>query len=303
MHAVGMLETRAIPRPDGGVIEVLLEGDPAGRVLLFHHGTPGSGIPSADMVAAATSRGLRYVSLVRAGYAGSSRRPGRRVVDVARDAAIVLDAVGAARCLTLGFSGGGPHALACAAAIPDRVAAAGTVGCVAPFDAAGVDFLAGMGRENIEEFGAAVEGPAALHVFLQPFADDLRVVTGDQVADALGDLVAPVDRAALASGYAESLARDIRHGLESGYLGWFDDDLAIIAPWGFDLARISVPIALWQGEEDRMVPFAHGVWLSKALPNVRARLLPDDGHLSISVTSIGAVLDDLIDLADRRTAG
>ena len=298
-----MLETRSIPRPDGGVIEVLLEGDPAGRVLLFHHGTPGSGIPSAEMVDATTSRGLRYVSLVRAGYAGSTRRSGRRVIDVATDAATVLDALGAGRCLTLGFSGGGPHALACAAAIADRVAAAGTVGCVAPFDAAGVDFLAGMGQENIEEFGAAVEGPAALHSYLERFADEFRVVTGEQVADALGDLVSPVDRAALASGYAESLAEDIRHGLESGHLGWFDDDLAIIAPWGFDLARISVPIGLWQGEEDRMVPFTHGVWLATVLPNVRARLLPDHGHLSISVTSIGAVLDDLIDLADRHAPG
>ena len=294
-----MLERRLILRPDGGVTEVLLEGDPEGRVLLFHHGTPGAGLPSAEMVAATTSRGLRYVALVRPGYAGSSRRAGRRVVDVASDAAMVLDALGADRCLTLGFSGGGPHALACAAAIPDRVAAAGTVGCVAPFDAEGVDFLAGMGQENIEEFGAAVEGPQALGPFLERFTDYLRTVTGRQVADALGDLVPPVDRAALTGAYAETFAEDIRVGLEPGHLGWFDDDLAFVGDWGFDLATITVPIALWQGEDDRMVPFAHGVWLSGVLPNVRARLLPGHGHVSVCVASIGDVLYDLIELADR----
>lgn len=294
-----MLERRRIPRPDGGAIEILLEGDPEGRVLLFHHGTPGSGIPWAEMVVATTSRSLRYVALIRPGYAGSTRRAGRRVVDVASDAAIVLDALGAQRCLTLGFSGGGPHALACAAAIPDRVAAAGTVGCVAPFHAAGVDFLAGMGQENIEEFGAAVEGPQALDRFLERFAVGLRTVTGPQVADALGDLVPPVDRAALTGAFAETLAEGIRVGLEPGYLGWFDDDLAFVGEWGFDLARIRVPMSLWQGEMDRMVPFAHGVWLSNELSDVRAHLLPDHGHLSITVSSIGDVLDDLIELADR----
>jgi pimeloyl-ACP methyl ester carboxylesterase len=282
---------------DGRVLETMLDGDPDGRVLLYHHGTPGSGVPSPEMIEAATSRGLRYVAPARPGYAGSTRRPGRRVVDVASDAATVLDAIGAARCLTLGFSGGGPHALACAAVIPERVAAAATVGCVAPFDAEGIDFLAGMGRENIEEFGAAVEGPAALHRFLQRVTEGFRVVTGQQVADALGDLVPPVDRAALAGGYAESLAEDIRQGLESGYLGWFDDDLAFIRGWGFDPARITVPVALWQGQMDRMVPFAHGVWLANLLPGVRARLLPEHGHLSIAVDSIGAVLDDLIEAA------
>lgn len=289
-----MSERRLISRPGGGAIEIVLDGGPEGTILLFHHGTPGSGVPSPGMAQAARRRGLRYVALVRPGYAGSTRRAGRRVVDVASDAAAVLDALGGGRCLTLGTSGGGPHALACAAAIPDRVAAAATIGCVAPFDAEGLDFLAGMGNENIEEFGAAVEGTAALHAFLERFAGDLRVVTEPEIADALGDLVPPVDRAALARGYAASLAEDIRTGLEPGYLGWFDDDLAFVRDWGFEPAGISVPVSLWQGEQDRMVPFAHGAWLSRVIPRVRAHLLPDDGHLSITVDSIGAVLDDLI---------
>jgi pimeloyl-ACP methyl ester carboxylesterase len=294
VHHPGMPEHRLIPRSDGGAIEVVLDGRPDGRVLLYHHGTPGSGLPSPEMVEAASARGLRYVAIARPGYAGSTRRPGRRVVDVADDAALVLDAIGASRCLTLGFSGGGPHALACAAAIPERVSAASTVGCIAPFDANGIDFLAGMGRENIEEFGAAVEGPAALHAFLGRYAETLRVVTGEQVADAFGDLVPAVDRAAIERGYATSLAATIRHGLEPGYLGWFDDDMAFVQDWGFALTEIRVPLALWQGEQDRMVPYAHGVWLSSVLPGVRAHLLPDHGHLSITVDSIGAVLDDLI---------
>ncbi|MCI0584659.1 MAG: alpha/beta fold hydrolase [Chloroflexi bacterium] len=295
-----MSERRHIPRPDGGAIELVLDGDPEGTVLIFHHGTPGSGVPSPGMAGAATQRGLRYVALARPGYAGSTRRPGRRVVDVARDVEMVLDAFGRERCLTLGTSGGGPHALACAATLPDRVAAAATIGCVAPFSAQGLDFLNGMAQENIDEFGAAVEGPAALRAFLDRAAPGFRFVTEEDVAEALGGLVPAVDRAAIARGYAASLAEDIRTGLEPGDLGWFDDDLAFVDDWGFDPAGISVPVSLWQGEQDRMVPFAHGAWLARRLPRVRAHLLPDHGHLSITVDSIGAVLDDLIEAADAR---
>ena len=296
-HAIDMIERRSIPLSDGRQIEVNLHGDPDGRVLLFHHGTPGSGLPSPALARAVASRGLRYVGLARPGYAGSSRRPGRRVADVATDAVEVLDALGITDCVTLGFSGGGPHALACAAALPGRVSVAATVGCVAPFDAAGIDFLAGMGEENIEEFGAAAEGPEACHAFIERFADKLRVITGEEIADALGDLVPPVDRAALTGEFADALASEIRHGLEPGFFGWFDDDLAFVAGWGVDLGQISVPVSLWQGREDRMVPFAHGAWLANELPNVRAHLLADEGHLSITVASIGQVLDDLVGAA------
>lgn len=288
------IDRRNIGLPDGRTLEVQLAGPEHGAVLLFHDGTPGSGLPSPDLVEAVTERNLRYVSAARPGYAASSRRPDRSVADVVDDAKAVLDDLGADRCYTLGGSGGGPHTLACAALLPDRVVAAATIASVAPYGASGLDFLAGMGNENIDEFGAALAGSAALVPFLEAWAPGLRTATGQQLADALGDLIPPVDRAALTGEFADAVAADIRHGLEHGIWGWHDDDLAFTRSWGFDLASIRVPLTIWQGGQDRMVPSAHGAWLAEQIPGARAHLLPEHGHLSLAVSSIRTILDELI---------
>ena len=288
-----MTEQRLIPMPDGRQLEVRIVGPERGRILLFHHGSPGAGLPSPTWIAAAAERDLRYVCIVRPGYGDSTRRAGRAVADVAPDVVAVLDALGAGRVLTLGISGGGPHALATAALLPDRVAAAATIGSVAPYEADGLDFLAGMGAENIEEFGAAVAGSADLATFLDAAAPAFDTATGAQIAAAFGDLVPEVDRAALTGEMADSLAADIRASLRSGTWGWHDDDLAFTKPWGFGLESIRIPVTVWQGEQDRMVPFAHGRWLAGRIPGVHARLLADHGHLSLQAESIGMVFDDL----------
>ena len=289
-----MIQPRAIPTPDGRSLDAYLAGPEDGPVLLFHDGSPGAGTPSPRFLAATNERGLRYVAFSRPGYGASTRRPGRSVADVAGDAAAVLDHLGVERCYTMGWSGGGPHTLACAALLPERVIAAAAVASVAPYASAGLDFLAGMGEENIVEFGAALAGPARLQPYLEAQWPELRDVAPEAIADALGDLVAPVDRAALTGDLAESFADDMHRALSTGIWGWHDDDLAFTRPWGFELASIRVPLSIWQGEQDRMVPYAHGVWLAAALPRARAHLLPDHGHLSLGVESIGLILDDMV---------
>jgi pimeloyl-ACP methyl ester carboxylesterase len=122
----------------------------------------------------------------------------------------------------------------------------------------------------------------------------LAGVTGEQVAAALGDLVSPVDVGALTGDFAAYLATTFRQAVSSGIWGWFDDDLAFTQPWGFDLDDIGVPVVVWQGGQDRMVPFAHGQWLATQVPGARPRLLPEEGHLSIAVASFGRILDDLL---------
>jgi pimeloyl-ACP methyl ester carboxylesterase len=290
----GLVDTQQIQTPDGRTLDVYTDGPSDGQVLLFHDGTPGAGLQSAAFVRTLAEHDLRYVSFSRPGYGGSSRRPGRTVADVVDDVIAVLDHVGASQCYSLGWSGGGPHTLACAALLPDRVIAVAVVGSVAPYGADGLDFLAGMGEENVEEFGAALEGPEALEAFQQAWLPSLGSVTGSDVAAALGDLVPPVDRAALDGELSETIAASIRQGLSEGVWGWHDDDLAFTRPWGFDLSGIRVPVSLWQGEQDRMVPFAHGVWLAAHLPGVRAHLLPEHGHLSLAVASVGTILDELV---------
>jgi pimeloyl-ACP methyl ester carboxylesterase len=285
--------------PDGRALDVQVSGPEGAVPLVMHHGTPGDRSQYPPFAAAAAARGLRYVSYSRPGYGGSSRQPGRAVADCAADTAAILDHLGAEGCYTVGASGGGPHALACAALLADRVLACATVAGAGPFGVAGLEFLEGMGRENQEEFGAALAGPAELQAYLEREAASLAGVTGEEVAAALGDLVSPVDAAALTGDFAAYVAASFREALANGIWGWFDDDLAFVRPWGFEPDRIGVPVAVWQGGQDRMVPFAHGRWLAAHLPTARAELLPDEGHLSIVVDKFGEVVDGLVASAPK----
>ncbi len=292
------VSTFALRLVDGRSLDVSVSGPEAGTPLVFHNGTPSGGLqyqPFADAVAA---RGLRLVSYSRPGYADSSRQPDRVVADCAADTAALLDHLGATRCYVAGASGGGPHALACAALLPDRVLSCATIAGAAPFGV-GLDFLEGMAEENHREFGAALAGPAELQAYLEHEASAFGVVTGEQVAEALGGLVSEVDRAALTGDFAEYLATSFRRAVANGIWGWFDDDLAFVRPWGFELDGIRVPVTVWQGGEDRMVPSAHGEWLAAHLPGAKAMLLPAEGHLSIAVAKFGEIVDGLLESAPQ----
>jgi len=272
-------------------------GQPDGLPFVIHHGTPGSGLPYDPFVEEVFDRGLRWVSYSRPGYGDSSRHPGRTVADCAADVAAILDHLGAERCYTLGGSGGGPHALACAALLPERVVGATTVAGVGPYGVADLDFLAGMGPENVEEFGAALAGEAELRPILERWTDEYAQITADQVAESLGGLVSDVDKAALTGTFAQAMLDSFREGERQGVGGWLDDDLAFTVDWGFDLASIRVPVSLWQGFQDRMVPPSHGQWLEQRIRGVRAHMEPDHGHLSLYVSSFGRLLDDLLENA------
>jgi pimeloyl-ACP methyl ester carboxylesterase len=308
MEADQSLETerRSITVPDGRKVDVLIAGPSDGLPLVLHEGTPIGLVLYPPTVRAAQVRGLRVILAARPGYEGSTPRPGRRVADVAHDTAAVLDELGADTFVTAGWSGGGPHALACAAALPGRCLAAASIAGVAPYQAQGLDFLAGMGQENVDEFGAAVRGEAALTEFLEREMPVVSTVTGGQVAQALGGLVIAVDQAVLTGEFADYVAAALRAAMNSGIAGWRDDDLAFVRDWGFSLGWESAvpagdtpaaPVAIWQGDQDKMVPFAHGQWLAAHIPGARTHLLPGEGHLSLTVSSIDRILDDLLDLA------
>jgi pimeloyl-ACP methyl ester carboxylesterase len=288
-----MPEPRPIPTPDGRTLDLFVAGPEDGAPLVFHCGTPGSGLPFEPFVDALAERGLRYVSWSRPGYGSSTRQEGRDVADVVKDMATVLDHLGAERCLVLGWSGGGPHALACAALLPERVEAVATIASVAPWPAEGLDWMAGMGEENVEEFSASLESPEALIAFKERAWPIWSKVTAQEVADAFGDLIDDVDRGSLTGEFSEWIAGVMHEGLREGYWGWFDDDMAFTRPWGFDLGSIRVPVHLWQGAHDRMVPFAHGEWLAAHVGSACPHLLPEHGHLTLAVDSLPQILDEL----------
>jgi pimeloyl-ACP methyl ester carboxylesterase len=262
--------------------------------LVVHHGTPGAGLVYEPFAEAAAERGLRYVAYSRPGYGGTPRSEGRTVASCAADVAAMLDELGAERCHTVGWSGGGPHALACAALLGDRVASAAVIAGVAPWGAQGLDWKAGMGKENLEEFAAVEAGPDALRAFLEQARAAMEGITGEQVAASLGDLIGEADRSALAGDFAGFLAASFRAAMADGVDGWFDDDLAFRADWGFDLRAIAVPVTIWHGDDDRMVPQAHGEWVAAHVPGARTELRPGKGHISITVDCFGEVLDDLV---------
>jgi pimeloyl-ACP methyl ester carboxylesterase len=283
-----------VTTPDGRNLDVYVAGPADGEVLLFHSGTPSAPLVFEPMVEQMAARGLRYVGFSRPGYGSSTRRPWRSIADVVDDTETVLDHLGAESAWILGWSGGGPHALACAALMPERCRGVAAIASVTPYPAEGLDYLAGMGDENVEEFEASIEGSDALLAFKERNWPIFRAVSGDQVAASLGDLIDEVDRASLTGDFAEFAAASFREALRESYWGWFDDDMAMVTPWGFELDAIRVPVHIWQGRHDRMVPYGHGEWLAAHVPTAIPHLFADEGHLSIVVAMFGRILDELI---------
>ena len=282
-----------VPVPGDRTVEVLLGGDHRGPTLLLHGGSPSAVAEWPALDETVRAAGLRLVTYSRPGYGGSAPRPrpGTYADDVSESVA-VLDHLGVDEFLTAGWSGGGPRALACAALLPERCRAAVTIAGVAPYHADGLDWFHGMAEENRREYRAAEAGAEAYEAFLQEGFLDVMHASPDELADALGGLVTAVDRAALDASYCDWLSRTFHHAAAQGVVGVRDDGLAAVAPWGFELSDIGVPVAVWQGREDAMVPYEHGVWLARHVPGAEAHLLDDEGHLSL-VSGLDRILVDL----------
>jgi pimeloyl-ACP methyl ester carboxylesterase len=269
-----------VATPDGRTLRIHELGE--GFPVVYHHGTPGTGL----LFDRWRTDGVRLIGYDRAGAGGSTRRRGRTVADVADDVRVIVDALGVDRFATWGISGGGPHALATAALLPDRVTAVAALAAVAPADADGLDFLAGQGEANLVEWQAAQGGETTLRPLLEQELAAIAAGGGAGLAEALASIVTDPDRAALDQGAGEFLHASIEH---SGVDGWLDDDLAFLRPWGFDLGTIRAPTLLVQGAHDLMVPPTHGRWLAARLPDAEARFEPDEGHLSLMLDPVQEV--------------
>lgn len=239
----------------------------AGLAVFWHHGTPQLGDLPEPLMPAATDLGIRLVSFDRAGYGGSSRLAGRDVASIAGDVTSVADMLGIDRFGVIGASGGGPHTLACAALVPERVVGAVSIAGLAPFGADGLDWFAGMADAGAAELYAACAGRETLEQYLLSVDFDPEVFTS-------------ADHAALAGVWScvgASAGRALRVGID----GMVDDDLAYVKPWGFDPAEVRAPVLLVHGEDDRMVPSSHSEWLADRLPSSELRLHPGEGHVSV----------------------
>jgi len=273
---------------DGRVLHVydaVPEGGAERLAVVWHHGTPNIGAPPGPLFSAADELGIRWVSYDRPGYGGSSPRPGRDVASAAADVSDIADALGLSRFAVMGHSGGGPHALACGALLPDRVIGVVSGSGLAPLGAEGLDWFAGMHPFGEAELRAALGGRAALGTYLAS-------------AEFQPDQFTPADNAALAGPWAW-LGGVAGQAIEDGLAGAIDDNLAYVAPWGFEPGRVRMPVLYLQGGQDRIVPPSHAEWLASHTPSAELWLRPDDGHVSV-LTSAEAAMAWLTEQVCRR---
>ena len=266
---------------DGRELEIADNGINSESAIVFHHGTPGHASSWTDWLESAATAGIRAIAYSRAGYGTSDRNPGRSVINVNSDIAQVLDAKNITKFVSIGWSGGGPHCLANTFE-PRNVGAISLAG-VGAFGVDDLDFLEGMGPENHDEFGAALKGEAVIDQWMNDNAGPMKSVTGSDIIEAFGGLIGDADKAVLEGGEADAMAASMRSALAVSFDGWIDDDLVFVKKWGFELARITKPVFLWQGDDDFMVPHAHSYWLEKHIPTATLTFKPGEGHISIGV--------------------
>lgn len=254
-------------------------GDPDGSPVLYHHGTPGSRLEHHPDESVYLDREIRWIAYDRPGYGRSSREAGRRVASAAAYAEALADYLRLERFALMGVSGGGPHTLACAALLPDRVSRAAVLVGAAPSDDPAFNFLDGMAEVNLEEFGAALAGEEAITALLDPQVETIRSEP-DELLDALASELPAPDQAMLARPEVRAIVRSsFVESVRQGSGGWVDDDLAFATAWGFELADVPTEVRLWQGDLDVLVPRSHGEYLAAHLPNAEFNVVPDAGHL------------------------
>lgn len=285
---------RRVTAPDGREVAFAVWGDPAGFPVLALHGTPGCRLQRWPDEEVYRGLGVCVVTHDRAGYGRSSRRPGRRVVDEVDDVRLIADELGFERFGVTGGSGGGPHALACAARLPDRVPRAVCAVGITPYGPPGLApdaWLAGMDPENVREFRLALEGEEALVPDLERAQAKMEARVAVDPSSVLDDFdLSDSDRAQLARPEIVQIIREsTAESAVNGVYGWADDDLAFTQPWGFDVSEITVPVLVRYGSTDVLVPRAHGDWLAAHVPGCIVKLDDDAGHLGGDpVEEIGA---------------
>jgi pimeloyl-ACP methyl ester carboxylesterase len=272
--------TTIVRLANGRQLAVKISGNPAGHPVVIMHGTPGSRVGPFPRSRVLYELGVRLISFDRPGYGGSDRLDSRQVADVVPDVVAIADNLNLSRFAVLGRSGGGPHALACAALLPDRVTRAGVLVELAPWAAEGLDWFAGMAESNERLYTTAASNPEVLTAQLVQTAAQIKANPASHVA-ALGPETPTADRRVMAdAGIRTLLAQNFAEALRDSAVGWIDDALAFCAPWGFNLADIKVPVLLWHGENDVFSPVAHARWLTERIPHAITSIRPGSAHFA-----------------------
>ncbi|KAK5118944.1 hypothetical protein LTR62_000155 [Meristemomyces frigidus] len=256
--------------PTGETLDYEISGVKNGFPFIWLHGTPGACTAIPSLVRACENKDLQLITFSRAGYGGSSRRKGRKVVDEAAVVQELLNKLGHERCYVGGWSGGGPHALACAARL----------------------------KGYVDETNASLQGEEVLRKFVEPQRAELLAADVKGVVEVMSSILPEADRKVMLENdeVGQETVNSFREGLKNGCDGWVDDDMAFIHPWGFELSEVKCPVFMYHGETDLMVPFAHGKWIAKEIPakHLTAHMQPGHGHISIFMGQVDSMVDELI---------
>jgi pimeloyl-ACP methyl ester carboxylesterase len=203
------------------------------------------------------------------------------VVDCVGDVAAIADELGIDRFAVSGGSGGGPHALAVSARLPERVTRVACVVGGAPYDAEGLDWFAGMDPINVREFGWALAGEDTLAGELERKAQEWLAKAEHGPTAVFEDVdLSESDRVVLDDpGFRRTFRAATLEMFAQGYWGWVEDDLAFVKPWGFDVGELRVPVEIRYGITDVLVPAAHGEWLATHVPDAEVVIDEHGGHL------------------------
>ena len=277
---------------DGRAFDYISNDVASDTAILFHHGTPGECTGWQKWFSNLTN--VRAIAASRPGYGLSDRRKGRTVASDIDDQSELLEFFGIKKFVSIGWSGGGPHAINmtrhrnCVGAI--------TLAGVGEWGNKDLDFLEGMGPENHEEFGAALNGEADIENWMKKNFPAFANVQGSELIESFGGLIGDADKKALTPDVAEEDAKSFRRALSKGYYGWLDDDLAFVQSFGFNLGEIDKPVLVWQGDDDFMVPRAHSEWLAKHIPTAKLNFVSGHGHISLGESYRSEISDQAIKL-------
>jgi len=279
---------------DGRRLAVSLSGNLLGEPVFYLHGTPGSRIGPRPKERVLRELGVSLISFDRPGYGRSDRLQSRTVADVAEDVAAIADSLGLERFAVLGRSGGGPHALACAALLPDRVTRTAALVSLAPWRATGLNWFGGMADSNRDAYTTASKNPEALSMRLVEAAAKIKADPASHL-DILNPEMPEADRRVVEdAGVRVLLAQNFAEGLRYSAEGWIDDVLAFCSPWGFEVSDIRVPVYLWHGGRDVFSPVTHTEWLAERITHKQVDIEPDRAHFG-ALEAVPKVLSWLLD--------
>jgi len=277
---------------DGRALEYEDNGVKSESAVLFLHGTPGSFKTWSQWLPQVT--GCLAIAASRAGYGKSDRHEGRSVADDLADQQALLNYFNIKEFVTIGWSGGGPHAINMTR--DHRCKGAITLAGVAEWGHTDLDFLAGMGPENEDEFGEALKGEDALQKWMAANASAYKTISGPEIIEALGGLIGEADKASLTPEVAADTAESFRHAVVDSFNGWIDDDFAFVRKFGFELGAVNKPVLVWQGDDDFMVPKAHSEWLVKHIPTATLNFVPGHGHISLTTAYRPQIIKQAMEL-------